>query len=147
MTLVDLRPSRLGIDENGDAIWAPKPLYLRWDPRFREGIKDVYAGFFLDDHAQFEHGVFELGLAGSADVLTQHFGANNQRSVRFGAEALRQTLQAMAGARRPNDAPLHPNFMAFGLYLIALHDLLESLAMSFDVRAAFMRSYPGSVHR
>jgi hypothetical protein len=147
VTLVDLWPSRFGIDEDGDAIWAPKPLYLRWDARFREGLKDVYAGFFLDDRVQFEHGVLELGLAGSADTLTRHFGAGNQRSVRFGTESLRQTLTAMAGQRRPNDAPLHPNFMAFGLYLAALHELLESLDMSFDVRAAFMRSYPGTVHR
>lgn len=147
VTLVDLWPSRFGIDESGDAIWAPKPFYLRWDARFREGLKDVYAGFFLDDRVQFEHGVLELGLAGSADVLTRHFGAGNQRSVRFGAEALRQTLEAMAGARSPTDAALHPNFMAFGLYLIALHDLLEPLDMSFDVRAAFMRSYPGTLQR
>jgi hypothetical protein len=147
VTVVDLWPSRLGVNEDGDAIWAPRPFYLRWDARFREGLKDVYAGFFLNDRVQFEHGVFELGLNGSADILTRHFGGGNQRGVRFGADSLRQTLMAMAQERRPNDRPLHPNFMAFGLYLVALHDILESLDMSFDVRAAFMRSYPGDAQR
>ncbi len=147
IAIVDLWPSRLGVDSGGDAVWSPRAFYLRWDPRFREGLRDVYAGFFLDDRVRFEHGVSRLGLGDSAEVLTQHFGAGNQRSVRFGASALRQTLASMARQRRSSDRPLHPNFMAFGLYLTALHDLLESLDMSFDVRAAFMRSYPGDDHR
>ena len=147
VTIVDLWPSRLGVDENGDAVWAPRPFYLRWDTRFREGLRDVYAGFFLNDRVQFEHGIFQLGLTGSADILTQHFGGGNQRSVRFGADSLRETLTAMAKQRGPKDRPLHPNFMAFGLYLVALHDLLEALDMSYDVRAAFKRSYPGNAHR
>jgi hypothetical protein len=67
--------------------------------------------------------------------------------VRFGSEALKETLAAMAEQRRSDDRALHPNFIAFGLYLVALHDLLEALDMSFDVRAAFMRSYPGSAQR
>ncbi len=107
----------------------------------------MYAGFFLNDRVQFEHGVFELGLNGSADVLVQHFGEGNQRSVRFGAAELSKTMLGMSKQRDSNDQALHPNFIAFGLYLVALHELLESLDMSFDVRAAFMRSYPGRSQR
>ncbi|MGB5191871.1 MAG: hypothetical protein WBN70_02740 [Polyangiales bacterium] len=147
VAVVDLWPSRFGVDEAGDAVWSPRPFYLRWDARFREGLRDVYAGFFLNDRVQFEHGVFELGLNGSADVLVQHFGEGNQRSVRFGAAELSKTLLGMSKQRHSNDQPLHPNFIAFGLYLVALHELLESLDMSFDVRAAFMRSYPGRSQR
>jgi hypothetical protein len=145
--IVDLWPSRLGVDPSGDAVWSPRAFYLRWDSRFRDGLRDVYAGFFLDDRIRFEHGVFQLGLGDSAEVLTQHFGGGRQRSVRFGANALRQTLAAMGRQRHSTDQPLHPNFMAFGLYLTSLHDFLESLDMSFDVRAAFMRSYPGNDQR
>jgi len=147
VTIVDLWPSRFGVDEAGDAVWSPRPFYLRWDPRFRDGLRDVYAGFFLDDRVRFEHGVFQLGLGGSADVLVKHFGEGNQRSVRFGVAALRQTLGAMSKQRGPGDRPLHPNFIAFGLYLTALHELLELLDMNFDVRAAFMRSYPARSQR
>ena len=147
VTVVDLWPSRLGVDEAGDAVWAPRPLYLRWDASFRQGLQDVYAGFFLDDESRFEHGVSALGLGGVGDILVGHFGMGNQRSVRFGTDALRQTLVAMADQRKSTDDALHPNFIAFGLYLVALHDLLEALGMNFDVRAAFMRSYPESPQR
>jgi hypothetical protein len=147
VTIIDLWPSRFGVDEAGDALWSPRPFYLRWDPRFADGLRDIYAGFFVNDRVQFEHGVFQLGLDNAADVLVRHFGSGNQRSVRFGSTALRETLVAMSKQRRSDDRPLHPNFIAFGLYLIALHELLESLDLSFDVRAAFMRSYPARSHR
>jgi hypothetical protein len=147
VTVLDLWPSRFGVDENGDAVWSPRPFYVRWEPRYREGIRDVYAGFFLEDRERFDRGVSELGLQGAAGALLGHLGPGNQRSVRFGAEKLRSTLSAMSGQREAHDPRLHRNFVAFGLYLTALHELLGSLDMAYDVRAAFMRSYPGNRQR
>jgi hypothetical protein len=145
VAIVDLWSSRLGVNEDGDALWTPRPFYVRWDTRFREGIRDVYSGFFLEDRARFELGVRQLRLGESAHILIEHFGAGNQRSVRFGPEQLRQTVEALVERRAEQKSTLHPNFVAFGLYLIGLHELLGSLDMNFDVRAAFMRTYPGDL--
>lgn len=144
---IDLWPSRLGVDSNGDAVWAPRPFYLRWDPPFREGVRNIYAGFFLEDQERFELGVRQLGLGEGAQALVAHFGDGNQRSVRFGVESLRATLESIAQQRSSRSGQLHPNFAAFGLYLVALHELLGSLDMAYDVRAAFMRTYPGDASK
>lgn len=143
VAVIDLRPTRLGVDEAGDAVWAPRPFYLRWDPSFRQGVRNIYAGFFLDQDEQFELGIRQLGLGDRGHVLVEHFGPGNQRSVRFGPEVLRTTLESMVDERSREDGDLHPNFAAFGLCLVALHELLGSLDLAFDVRAAFMRTYPG----
>ena len=143
VAVIDLWPTRLGVDEAGDAIWSPRPFYVRWESRFREGVRNVYAGFFLGNTEQFERGVRQLGLGARGKVLVDHFGPGNQRSVRFGPEILRTTLESMVGERADAEGELHPNFAAFGLSLVALHELLGSLDMAFDVRAAFMRAYPG----
>ena len=143
VAIIDLWPSRFGVDTDGDALWAPRPFYLRWDPAFREGIRNAYAGFFLESETRFEEGVRQLGLGEASGALVAHFGDGNQRSVRFGLESLRTTLEAVARQRSSHEPPLHPNFAAFGLYLIGLHELLGSLDMAFDVRTAFMRAYPG----
>lgn len=145
VAVIDLWPSRFGVDTDGDALWAPRPFYLRWDPAFREGVRSIYVGFFLDDRARFEDGIRQLGLGEAADALVAHFGGGNQRSVRFGVENLRATLGTVARGHTSRRAPLHPNFAAFGLYLISLHELLGSLDMAFDVRAAFMRAYRGDL--
>ena len=142
VTMVDLWPSRLGIDETGDAIWTPRPFYLRWDAKFRRGLQDVYAGYFLDDRERLDQGVRALGIGSSANALFKHFGEGDQRSVRFGTKELRHTLSEIAGQRGERSKPLHPNFIGFGLYLVSLHALLETLDLRFDVRAAFKRSYP-----
>jgi hypothetical protein len=141
VAILDLWPSHFGVDGTGDAVWSPRPLYIRWDPEFRDGLRNVYAGFFLERKKHLEEGLGQLGLGRSAEPLLAHLGEGNQRSVRFDRSKFDSTLRAMARAHRPEHGTLHRNFIAFGLYLTSLHDLLGSLDLAFDVRSAFMRSY------
>lgn len=140
--IVDLWPSRLGIDPQGDAVWSPRPLYLHWDPAFLSALRDFYAGFFLADARRFERGSQELGLGGARELLLRHMGDGNQnqRAVRFSSAELRSTLEALPELSH-GQGSLHQNFMAFGLYVTSLHTFLESLDLAFDVRSAFLRSY------
>lgn len=137
--LLDLWPSRLGVDADRDAVWSPRPLYVQWAPEFLKALRDLYAGFFLGDGARLDEGVRDLGLGSSAPRIFGHLGDGNQRSVRFSSANLRSTLREFSGHRSAKDPQLHPNFVAFGLYVSSLHSLLESLDLSFDVRSAFMR--------
>jgi hypothetical protein len=142
--IVDLWPSRFGVDRFGDAAWYPRPVFARWDSSFVQALRAVYAGFFLGDDQRFHEGLNEMGLGSSAELLLGHLGEGNQRSVRFRSDQLKSTLRAISVVRRSGDDTLHHNFITFGLLLGALHALLESLNLSFNVRSAFMRSYPGS---
>jgi len=139
--ILDLRPSRVGVDSSSDAVWCPRPLYLQWDPQFLQALRDVYAGFFLGNGERFSEGVSNLGLGSSGTPLLGHLGDGNQRAVRFRATNLRATLGEISALRSVEDARLHGNFAAFGLYVASLHELLESLDLRFDVRSAFMRTY------
>jgi hypothetical protein len=140
VAIVDLWPSHFGVDASGEAIWSPRPFYVQWDPAFRDGLREVYAGFFLEKPERLRDGLGRLGLSASAGPLLEHLGEGNQRSVRFDRDRLDSTLQAMARLRGPEHPALHRNFAAFGLYLTSLHELLGSLNLAFDVRSAFMRS-------
>jgi len=139
--VIDLWPSRLGIDAAGDGIWNPRPIYLRWDPRFLSALRDMYAGFFLGDDERCGYGIKQLGLGSAGERLLQHLGEDNQRGVRFSVAKLQSTLRDVSAARTKEDGTLHRNFIAFGVYVASLCALLESLELSFDVRGAFMRSY------
>ncbi|TFH32826.1 MAG: hypothetical protein E4H00_00510 [Myxococcales bacterium] len=139
--ILDIRPSRLGVDSARDAVWYPRPLYLKWDPEFLQALRDLYAGFFLGDAERYTHGIRDLGLGSSSTPLLRHLGNGNQRSVRFRAADLRSTLRDCSALRSAEDARLHRNFVAFGIYVASLYELLESLDLCFDVRSAFMRVY------
>jgi len=139
--VIDLWPSRLGIDAAGDAIWNPRPVYIRWDTSFVAALRDVYAGFFLDDESRFEEGLSQLGLGSAGGLLLRHLGQGNQRGVRFSSSDLQSTLRDISELRLGQPGGLHRNFVAFGLYLASLHEVLESLDCTLDVRSAFMRGY------
>ncbi len=141
VAVIDLWPARLGVDEAGDAIWNPRPVYIRWDRDFVAALRDVYAGFFLDDEARFEAGLSHLGLGSAGGLLLRHLGQGNQRGVRFSASHLQATLKEISELNLTRPGTLHQNFVAFGLYLASLHELLASLDCALDVRSAFMRSY------
>lgn len=140
VAILDLWPSRFGMNASGDAVWNPRPFYLRWDPEFREGLCNVYAGLFLDQNERLGAGLRQLRLGSSAHRLVQHLGEGHPRSVRFAPSKLESTLKAISDDRPPEHEALHRNFLAFGLYVTSLHQLLGSLEMAFDVRSAFMRS-------
>ncbi|NNK07357.1 MAG: hypothetical protein HKP50_08625 [Myxococcales bacterium] len=141
--VIDLWPSRLGINAAGDAIWNPRPLYVRWDAEFIGAVRDVYAGFFIDDQAQFQAGLRKLGVEAAGGLALRHLGEGTQRGVRFSTAHLGATLREISdlNLNLSRAGTLSRNFVAFGLYLLSLHELLESLDCSFDVRSAFMRSY------
>ena len=140
--LIDLWSSRFGIDQAGDVVWVPRPIYVQWDPVFSGAVRDVYAGFFTDDNELFRSGLDRLGLGAAGAVLLRHLGEGNQRSVRFSEAGLQSTLRDIVALRGVRQLGLHRNFVAFGLYLASLHELLASLDLAFDVRAAYLRAQP-----
>lgn len=143
--LLDLWPSRIGINNAGDAVWNPRPYYVRWAPNFINPLRDVYAGFFLGDQQRFEGGLEKLGLGSAGGLLLRHLGEGNQRGVRFSSARLQSTLREMSSLPLGGQGRPHRNFAAFALYVGSLHEFLESLDTMLDVRSAFMRSYAKSV--
>ena len=139
--ILDLSSSRLGVDDAGDAVWCPRPLYVHWDPDFLQGVRDLYAGFFLGEEQRFGNGIAQLGLGSAGGRLLEHLGEDDQRGVRFSVANLQSTLREISAARTKEDRTLHRNTIAFGLYVASLHELLESVDLAFDVRSAFMRTH------
>jgi hypothetical protein len=135
----------LGVNDAGDAVWCPRPLYVQWDPDFLQGVRALYAGFFLGDEQRFGFGIEQLGLGSAGGRLLQHLGQGNQRGVRFSVAKLQSTLREISVARTKEDGALHRNTIAFGLYVTFLHEFLESLELAFDVRSAFMRTQRGQM--
>jgi len=140
-TILDLRPDSFSTTEGSALHWRPKAFYVQWQPEFVTGLRDLYAGFYLDDEPRFESGLLQLGLRDSGDALLSHLGSGDQRSVRFETSAFHTSFHDTFLACRDRGVALHRNFLALGIYLVCLYDVLESLDLEFDVRGAFERSY------
>ena len=143
-TLLDLRLACWS-QEAPAAIptWGPRPLWIRWDPDYLAGVRDLYLGFYRDDEAAYIRGIRALGLGEAGDVLRAHFGEGDQRAVRFDSAVFQTTFHEVFVRCRDEGIQLHRNFLALGVYLATLYDLLEGLDQTFDVRSAFDRAHPG----
>ena len=73
--VLDLRPSRLGVNSSRDAVWCPRPVYVQWDRQFLHALRDVYAGFFLGESERFRAGVSHLGLGSSCTPILRRICA------------------------------------------------------------------------
>lgn len=139
--ILDLRGSRFAAAPDGAGfVWSPRPFYLRWEPDFLAGVRDLYTGFYREDDARFARGLAALSLESAGDVLQGHFGGGDQRSVRFSSRVFHSSFHEAFVRCRDAGTSLHRNFLALGLYLACLYDVLEGLDLEFDVRDAFERA-------
>ncbi|MEM7139060.1 MAG: hypothetical protein AAF500_20975 [Myxococcota bacterium] len=139
--LLDIRAEAFRFTESSQLSWSPSALYVAWDSEFVAGLRDVYAGFYLDDRGRFDRGLAVLGLEDAEDLLLTHLGDGDQSRVRFTTAAFHASLHELFLRCRDRRISLHRNFLALGVYLICLYDALESLDSEFDVRSAFEQSY------
>lgn len=136
--LLDLRASRF---QGAEPLhWNPRPLFVQWDAEFLDGLRNLYGGYYEDDDARFRSALKNLQLEAAEDLFREHFGADDQRAVRFEATSFHATFHEAFVRCRDEGVRLHRNFLALGIYLGCLYDHLEALGLSFDVRGAYERS-------
>lgn len=121
----------------GEVLWNPKPLWTRWEPRFRDGVRDVYRGFFAGDDARFRTGLAAMGMLAGEDVFRAVFGSDDQRAVAFSVKGFQHTFHEIFVRCRDAGAELPGGALPLGLTLGSLYQHLEALGGTFDVRAAF----------
>lgn len=138
-TLLDLRPGSFA-ESAATTHWTPGPYYVRWEPSFLEGLRQVYEGFYGDDDRVFDEGLERLGLQDSKDLFRRHFGGGDARAVRFDRESFVSTFHDVFLRCRDEGVSLHRNFLPLGLYLACLHEHLGQLGGSYDVAEAFARA-------
>lgn len=141
VAILDLRTESFGLTDRGALTWRPRAFYVHWDPEFLDGLRNLYAGFYLDDDARFARGLTELRLEDSGDALRSHLGSGDQRSVRFETSAFHSSFHDTFISCRESGVALHRNFLALGVYLVCLYDVLETLGLEFDVRRAFEHAH------
>jgi hypothetical protein len=135
-TLLDLRGQSF-TSAGERSIWHPAAWFTDWSPEFITALREIYSGFYRHDDPKFQRGLSALSLQHSGDLFLKHFGAGlvTFRTVDF-VNTFHQVFERCKEAR----VALHPDFLPLGIYLAALYDHLEDLAVAVDVTAAFERA-------
>lgn len=138
--LLDFRAAAFSAPVSGAITWSPQALWWSPSPAFREGTRELYAGFYSGDAPRFDAALATLGLAAAKKPLEDHFGLGDQRAVRFELKTFQGTFAAVFEACRRAGTSIHPEFAVLGIMLLTLYENLEQHGLVFDVRAAFDRA-------
>jgi hypothetical protein len=134
-TLLDLRFSAFTTDGQS-LVWSPSPWIAHWSPDFIGPLRDIYLGFYRHDDEQFREGLARLKLSHSEDLFREQFGAGQDR-VEFRVSAFIDVFQRVFERCKQHKTSLHPDFLPLGIYLAALYDHLQELAIPVNVADAF----------
>jgi hypothetical protein len=137
-TLLDLR-ARAFETRGSRLLWQPATWLTSWSPDFIAALRDMYRGFYTHDNAVFRRGLAALSLSHSEDLFRQQFGAE-QHEMLFRTRDFVRIFHAVFERCKAAGTPLHPDFLPLGIYLAALYDHLEELAVAIDVTAGFERA-------
>lgn len=138
ITLLDLRAQSFSVD--GERLqWHPASWLAEFTPDFIGPLRDIYRGFYTHDEARFRQGLAALSLQSCEDLFRKHFGGD-QTLVSFRTVDFVDTFHQVFQRCKQQGVALHPDFLPLGIYLAALYDHLEDLAVAVDVGAAFDRA-------
>ena len=136
--LIDIRSS--AFTAAGERLlWHPAAWLADWSPEFIHPLRDIYRGFYSRDDAVFRAGLEALSLSHSEDLFRKHFGGG-QGQLTFRTADFVDTFHQIFMRCKQARVALHPDFLPLGIYLAALYDHLEDLAVAVDVVAAFERA-------
>lgn len=136
VSILDLRSTSF----SQKTIWTPNSIYYRWSPVFREGIQNMYRGFYGDNSEMFLKGLRSLELSHAAEIFKAHFGSGTQESVTFKLGEFKKSFHSIFLSCKEQKTKLHPDFFALGVYLVCLYENLESLNVPLNVRRAFQNA-------
>jgi hypothetical protein len=137
-TLLDLRAASFTADGER-LLWHPASWMAEFTPDFIGPLRDIYRGFYTRDDAKFQQGLRALSLQSCEDLFRKHFGGD-QAKLAFRTVDFVDTFHQVFQRCKQQGTSLHPDFLPLGIYLAALYDHLEDLAVAVDVSAAFDRA-------
>ena len=143
-SILDLRSENLGATERGALSWRPGALYVRWQPDFLAGLRDLYRGFYLGDEARFQEGLRQLQLESSGDPLRRLLGKDDPSNTRFHSATFHESFHELFVDYRDRGISIHRNFLPLGVSLMSLYDTLDPLDVPLSVEAAVRGHAPPS---
>ncbi|MEM1190306.1 MAG: hypothetical protein AAF933_10770 [Pseudomonadota bacterium] len=140
---LDLRPARFAW-QRGRLHFSPTGLYGQLSPGFREGMMDLYRGFYLPDEKLLDDAMYRLGFLYQDQpsseattirrLLRDHFGGS-MSAQRFRIDKFQASFDTLFGFFVDNDYRLQTDFVLLCFYLITLYLSLDRLGTRHDVKA------------
>jgi len=139
--LLDFRSRSFRTTAADPLVWQPGPYFLTPTPAFRDAVRALYEGFYLDRPEQFEGALGSLGVLSAKEVFLDHFGLDGQSRVRFKLAEFEQTFAKVFQACAKSGEKISPEFTALGVLLLTLYENLQATDQTYNVREVFSSAH------
>jgi hypothetical protein len=145
---VDLRAQHFHASEEC-LEWYPSALWTKFSDKFRSGLLDVYAGFYLENEAKYKQGLCEIGLLNESwsdadknelsDLFKKQFGDAVNAHMEFKLDHLRDAILGMSNFMLKKEVNISKDFLYLGIYLVTMYSTLETVPAKFPVKEIYLR--------
>lgn len=145
---LDLRSQHFNHDD--ELLWNPGTLWTKFSPSFREGLIDVYDGFYFEKDELYQQGLQKIGLLDPMwpvedqrkimEIFRTHFGAAQTGNIKFSLDNLRAGIVSMAQFLLEKKTRITTDFMYLGIYLVTMYGTLEETGEELPVKEIYLSS-------
>lgn len=144
---LDLRSSNFS-EENNHLKFHPTGLWTKFDEKFRQGLLDVYEGFYLQNDDLYLNGLREIGLIHDeftatekkelGDIFREQFGQALDEDQQFQLEHLSNTIIRMSNFMLNKKVKISKDFLYLGIYLVTMYSTLEQTNVKLPVKQIYL---------
>ena len=146
---LDLRANHFSLASDNTLLWHPPALWVRFDDTFREGLLDVYDGFYLQNDDLYYNGLVKAGLMSTdwsledkeklGQLFKGQFGSSLTTEMRFTLEGFKSSMMLIADFLLEKKVKISKDFLYLGIYLVTLYSVLEKVEEPLAVRDVYLR--------
>lgn len=131
-----------------ELLWHPTGLWHKFSEPFRQGLINIYDGFYFQNEELYHRGLIELGLAKEswseaekqklADLFKQQFGASLGEEMRFELEGFKNSLIKITDFLLEKNVKISTDFLYLGIYLVLLYSALDKSESKLAVKNIYL---------
>lgn len=141
---LDLRPIHFDT-ESTELKWHPSGLWTQFDEEFRNGLIQVYDGFYMENQEAYFQGLEKIGLVGAdwtdadKEKLGELFKAQFDHEMIFDLENFRSVIFKLADFLLQKKVNITKDFLYLGIYLVTLYSHLQESQVRLPVREIYLK--------
>lgn len=144
---LDLRTQHFHLEDQ-ELSWHPSGLWVKFEEKFRQGLLEVYEGFYLQNEEKYRHGLKCIGLlqeswsAEDKEQLAQlfkgQFGEALTSAMSFDLSHFQTSILKMSEFMLSKEVNISKDFLYLGIYLVTLYDHLDNSELKYPVRDIYL---------
>lgn len=135
--------------QEGETLkWHPSGFWTQFNEDFRQGLLEVYEGFYLENEETYYRGLVKIGLIDEkwpkeeklklGEIFKNHFGSSLDAEMSFDLESFQHSIITLSDFLLKKKVKISKDFLYLGIYLVTLYSSLEDASAKLPVKKIYL---------